>query len=58
MLPDYMKEDGEKAKFEGAKVNDVLVLNLAKAYNDSAEELASLLKISKEEAAEMKSDFS
>lgn len=58
MLPDYMKEDGEKAKFEGAKVNDVLVLNLAKAYNDSAVELSSLLKISKEEAAEMKSDFS
>lgn len=58
MLPDYMKEDGEKAKFEGAKVNDVLVLNPAKAYNDSAVELASLLKISKEEAAEMKSDFS
>lgn len=58
MLPDYMKDDSEKAKFEGAKVNDVLVLNPAKAYNDSAVELSSLLKISKEDAAEMKADFS
>ncbi len=58
MLPDYMKDDAEKAKFAGAKVNDVLVINPAKAYADSAVELSSLLKITKEEAAEMKSDFS
>ncbi len=58
MLPDYMKDETEKAKFNGAKVNDVLVFNPAKAYADSAVELSSLLKISKEEAAEMKSDFS
>lgn len=58
MLPNYMKNDDEKAKFEGAKVNDVIVFNPAKAYNDSDVELASLLKISKEEAAQAKSDFS
>lgn len=58
MLPNYMKNDDEKAKFVGAKVNDVIVLNPAKAYNDSDVELASLLKISKEEAAQVKSDFS
>ena len=58
MLPNYMKNDDEKAKFEGAKVNDVIVLNPAKAYNGSDVELASLLKISKEEAAKVKSDFS
>ena len=58
MLPNYMKNDDEKAKFEGAKVNDVIVLNPSKAYNDSDVELASLLKISKEEAAKVKSDFS
>ena len=58
MLPNYMKNDDEKAKFEGAKVNDVIVLNPYKAYNGSDVELASLLKISKEEAAKMKADFS
>lgn len=58
MLPNYMKNDDEKAKFEGAKVNDVIVLNPSKAYNGSDVELASLLKISKEEAANVKSDFS
>lgn len=58
MLPDYMKDEDEKKKFDGCKVNDVLVFNPAKAYADSAVELSSLLKISKEEAAEKKGDFS
>lgn len=58
MLPDYMKNEDEKAKFTGCKVNDVLVFNPYKAYEGSDIELSSLLKISKEEAAEMKSDFS
>ena len=57
MLPEYMKNDKEKAKFEGAKVGDVITFNPAKAYKDSDVELASLLHISKEEAAEMKSNF-
>ena len=56
MLPEYMKNDKEKAKFEGAKVGDVITFNPAKAY-DSATELASLLHISKEEAEGMKSNF-
>lgn len=58
MLPNYMKNDDEKAKFDGAKVNDVIVLNPYKAYNGSDVELANLLKISKEEAANMKDNFS
>lgn len=58
MLPEYMKNDEEKAKFEGAKLGDVITINPAKAYNDSAVELASLLRIDKEAAAEMKADFS
>ena len=57
MLPDYMKDEQEKGKFAGAKVNDVLTFNPAKAYNDSAVELASLLHITKEEAEQVKSDF-
>ena len=56
MLPEYMKNDKEKAKFEGAKLGDVITFNPAKAY-DNATELASLLHISKEEAEGMKSNF-
>lgn len=58
MLPDYMKNDEEKAKFADCKVNDVLVFNPSRAYNDSETELASLLRLKKEEVGEMKGDFS
>ncbi len=57
MLPEYMKNDKEKAKFEGAKLGDVITFNPAKAYAGSVTELASLLHISKEEAEGMKSNF-
>ena len=57
MLPEYMKDDKEKAKFEGAKLGDVVTFNPAKAFKDSATELASLLRITKEEAEGMKSNF-
>ena len=58
MLPDYMKNDEEKAKFADCKVNDVLVFNPSKAYNDNETEVASLLHMKKEEVADMKGDFS
>lgn len=57
MLPTYFKNDDEKKKFEGAKVGDVVTFNPSKAYNDSDVELSSLLRITKEEAAEKKGDF-
>ena len=57
MLPEYMKDNKEKAKFEGAKLGDVITFNPAKAYGNNATELASLLHITKEEAEEMKSNF-
>ena len=58
MLPDYMKNDDEKQKFADAKVNDVIMFNPSKAYNDNETELASLLRLKKEEVADMKGDFS
>lgn len=58
MLPRYMKDDAQKALFDGCKVNDVLVFNPAKAYEGSNVELSSLLKIEKEAAAEVTADFS
>ena len=58
MMPAYMKNDEQKAIFANAKVNDVLVFNPHTAWDGNPAELASLLKIDKETAAEMKSNFS
>lgn len=58
MMPSYMKNDAQKAIFNGAKVNDVLVFNPSEAYEGSEAEIASLLKIEKEKVADVKSNFS
>ncbi len=58
MMPAYMKNDDQKAIFNGAKVNDVLVFNPAAAFDNNEAELASLLKIQKEEVANVKGNFS
>ena len=58
LMPSYMKNDDQKAIFANAKVNDVLVFNPNAAYDGHDAEIASLLKIEKEAAAEMKSNFS
>ena len=58
MMPAYMKNDEQKARFATAKVNDVITFNPHAAWDGNAAELASLLKIDKEAAADMKSDFS
>ena len=58
MMPAYMKNDDQKAIFATAKVNDVLVFNPNAAFDGNEAELSSLLKIAREEVAEMKSNFS
>ena len=58
LMPAYMKNDDQKAIFANAKVNDVLVFNPNVAYDGHAAELGSLLKIDKEIAKDVKSDFS
>ena len=58
MMPSYMKNDEQKAIFATAKVNDVLVFNPNAAFEGNEAELSSLLKIKREEVAEMKSNFS
>ena len=58
MMPSYMKNDEQKAIFANAKVNDVLVFNPNAAFEGNEAELSSLLKIAREEVAEMKSNFS
>ena len=58
MLPNYIKVDDQKALFQGCKVGDVIVFNPKKAYPESNIEISSLLKVSKEEAEKITSDFS
>ncbi|MCR5179983.1 MAG: trigger factor [Bacteroidaceae bacterium] len=58
ILPGYFKNDDQKKKFDGVAVNTVITINPAKAYENSAIELSTLLGISKEEAENVRSDFS
>lgn len=57
MLPKYFKNDAQKKLFAKAKPNDIIKFNPFKAYDGSEAELASLLKVEKEKAAEYKNDF-
>ncbi len=57
MMPSYMKNDEQKALFDGKKVGDVVTFNPNAAYDGNAAELASLLKIEKEKVAEVTGDF-
>lgn len=57
MLPDYMKNEDEKAKFAGAKTNDVVTFSPFAAYEGNEAELSSLLKIQKEEVASKTGNF-
>jgi trigger factor len=58
LMPHYMKDEGEKAKFTGAKINERIVFNPCRAYKGSVVELSSLLKIEKEELHNYTGDFS
>ena len=58
MMPTYMKNDDQKAVFNGAKVNTVLVFNPSVAFDNNEAELSSLLKIKKEEVGAHTGNFS
>ena len=58
LMPTYFKNDEQKALFNGAKVNDILVINPSKAYEGNEAEVSSLLKVKKEEVAQYAGDFS
>ena len=57
MLPKYFKNEEQKALFANVKVDDTVKFNPSVAYDNSESELASLLKIEKENVAEHKGDF-
>lgn len=52
----YMKDDAQKALFVGAKKGDIVTFNPAKAFENETE-ISSLLKISKDAAKTIESDF-
>lgn len=58
LMPMYIKDEAEKAKFIGSKVNTVVVFNPSKAYEGAEAEIASFLHVEKEKVAELTGDFS
>jgi len=56
LCPKYMKDDVQKALFIGVAKESVVVFNPQKAFGNETE-ISSLLKISKEQAKELTSDF-
>lgn len=57
ILPNYIKDEAQKALFNGAKLGDIITLNVSKAFENEAE-IASLLKVERERVKDIKSDFS
>ena len=58
LMPMYIKDEAEKAKFIGANKNSVVVFNPNKAYEGAEAEIASFLKVDKEAVAGITGDFS
>ena len=58
LMPHYIKDEAEKAKFIGAKVNSVVVFNPNKAFEGAEAEISGLLHVDKEKVAELTGDFS
>jgi len=56
LTPAYIKDDAQKAAFVGVAKGTTVVFNPAKAFENEAE-ISSLLKISKDEAKDITSDF-
>ena len=58
LMPSFMKDETEKAKFMNAKLSTTVIFNPHKAYEGNEAELSSFLKIQKENIAEHTGDFS
>ena len=56
LSPKYLKDDAEKAKLVGLKVNDEVTINPYKGAGGNLTELASMLAVDKDQA-DVKSDF-
>ncbi len=58
LMPQYIKVEEQKALFANAKLGDIIPFNPKKAYPDNDAEVAAMLKMKKEEVADITSDFS
>ena len=58
IMPAYIKDDKQKKLFDGCKAGDIITFNPKKAYPDNDAEVAALLKVKKEDIADVNSDFS
>ncbi len=57
VMPSYMKDADEQAKFVGAKAEDVITFNPGKAYEGNETEIASLLHIEKDAVEAIAPEF-
>jgi len=57
VAPMYFHDKEQAANFKGKKVGEKVVFNPAKAAGNNVAEVASMLNIDKEKAADIKSDF-
>ena len=57
LMPKFFSNDEQKALFKDAKKNEDVVFNVSKAYDNKESEIASLLKIQKEEVANHTGNF-
>ena len=58
LMPSYIKVDEQKNLFQGAKPGDIITFNPRKAYPEGNAEISALLKVEKEVAETLESDFS
>ena len=56
-MPMYIKNEEERSKFTGAKNNSVITFNPNKAYEGAEAEIASFLKIEKDQVSSVAGDF-
>ena len=56
--PQYIKVEDQKKLFDGAKLGDIITFNPRKSYPESDAEIAAMLKVEREVAKDIESDFS
>ena len=58
LMPSYIKVDEQKDLFKNAKPGDIITFNPRKAYPEGEAEISALLKIDREVAKDLESNFS
>ena len=58
LMPSYIKVDEQKNLFNNAKPGDIITFNPRKAYPEGEAELSALLKVDREVAKDIESNFS